>query len=94
MPGLLAGMATHATGTAHPRQTTLATMMHSLSESVVGYMESARPPDVHSDKTHRMSGAKAGEDVCPLGQGMTLLRFIPDFGYMTWFANLASPKAC
>ena len=38
-------------------------MAHSLSESVVGSMASARSLDVHSDKTHRVSGAKAGEDV-------------------------------
>ena len=68
LPGLLAGMATHATGTAHPRQTTLATMTRNRSESVVGSMARARSLDVHSDKTHRMSGAKAGADVCPLGQ--------------------------
>ena len=61
-------MATHATETAHPRQTTLATMRRSLSESVVGSMASASSMDVHSDKTHRMSGAKAGADVCPLGR--------------------------
>ena len=59
LPGLLAGVATHATGTAHPRQTTLATMAQSRTESVVGSMASARPLDFHSDKTHRMSGAKA-----------------------------------
>ena len=62
MPGLLAGMATRATGMAHPRQTTLATMTRSLSESIVGSMASARSLDVHSDKTHRMSGAKAGAE--------------------------------
>ena len=63
---LLAGMATHATGMAHPRQTTLATMTRSRSESVVGSMASARSLDVHGDKTHRMSGAKAGADVYPV----------------------------
>ena len=62
-------MATHATGMAHPRQTTLATMAHSLSESVVGSMASARSLDVHSDKTHRMSGAKRARTSIRLGEG-------------------------
>ena len=51
---------------AHPRQTALTTMARILSESVVGSMASARPLDVHSAKTRRMSGAKAGADVCPV----------------------------
>ena len=68
LPGLLAGMTTHATGMAHPRQTALATMTQSRSESVAGYMASARSPDVHSDKTRRMSGAKAGADVYQVGR--------------------------
>ena len=67
LPGLLAGMATHATGMAHPRQTALATMTHGRSESVVGSMASARSLDVHSDKTHRMSGA-VGDVAEPLSE--------------------------
>ena len=63
LPFLLAGMTTRAAGMAHPRQTTLATMAQSLSESVVGSMASARSLDFHSDKTHLISGAKAGADV-------------------------------
>ena len=63
LPFLLAGMTTHATGMAHPRQTTLATMAQSRSESVVGSMASARSPDFHSERTHLISGAKAGADV-------------------------------
>ena len=66
LPGLLAGMATHATGMAHPRQTALATVAQSLSESVVESMASARSPDIHSDKTRHMSGEKAGADVYPV----------------------------
>ena len=63
LPDLLAGMTTHATGMAHPRQTTLMTMTQIQSESVVGFMASVMSLDVHSDKTHRVSGAKAGADV-------------------------------
>ena len=56
-------MTTHATGMAHPRQTTLTTMAQSRSESVVGSMASARSLDFHSDRTRLISGAKAGADV-------------------------------
>ena len=64
LPGLLPGGTTHATGMAHPRQTALATTARSSSDSVVGSMASARSFDFHSDRTHLISGAKAGADVC------------------------------
>ena len=53
MPGLLAGMTIHATGVA----------------SVVGSMASARSLDFHSGKTHLVSGAEAGADVCLIRRG-------------------------
>ena len=62
-------MTPHATGMAHPRQTALTTMAQSLSESVVESMASAMSLDVHSDKTRRVSGAKAGADVYPVVRG-------------------------
>ena len=78
---IVGGMATHATGMAHPRRTTLATMRRSRSESVVGYMASEMALDVHGDKTHRMSGAKAGADVCPVrGWRRATLGGAPDGG--------------
>ena len=68
LPGLLAGMTTHSTGMAHPRD-------HSHDDgvqpsgSVVESMASAMSLDFHSDKTHRVSGAKAGADVYLVGRG-------------------------
>ena len=44
-------------------------MAQSLSESVVGAVASASALDFHRDKTHRVSGAKAGADVYPVGRG-------------------------
>ena len=44
-------------------------MAHSLSESIVGSMASARSPDFHSDRTHLISGAEAGADVYPIRGG-------------------------
>ena len=38
-------------------------MTQSRAESIVGSTASARPLDLYSDKTHRISGAEAGADV-------------------------------
>ena len=48
----------------------LMAMAHSLSESVVVSMASARSLDVHSDKTHRMSGAKRARTSIWFGDGV------------------------
>ena len=63
LPFLLAGMTTHATGMAHPRQTTLATMAQSRSESVVGSMASGEVAGLPQRQNPSHERGEAGADV-------------------------------